>query len=222
VAFAPKVDPADTTCGATNEVIPAINPGYYITSSCAKLDKGATQSLTLLNPNQALLSFFMGDGAGRSRCDFEWAPDTTFYSYKSVQLSRATSFTFSGVTCDRSPCCTSLLCASTNAEGCIGLSYTQSFDVPGVSGLAAGVIVAIVLGVLVAIGGAAGWEWRRRRQQKQMQMALAMQQQQMQQQQQAALQVQSTNPLQPVVFGAAPNPYAPTPYPPAPQGAVWR
>ena len=109
------------------------------------------------------------DGSGPQNCGFTWGSGKTFKSYKSVQRSTDTSFSFSGVTCDNSPCCASISC---QADGlCLGLSFTQSFSPP--STLAAGVVAAIVIAVLAAVVLAAYLRWRKVRKDQQMAMARA-------------------------------------------------
>ena len=213
IAFVAPSPTTSSTCGGTNVGIPALSSGSYLTRSCSGLASDITQSFTLSNPNRAKVSIILTDGTGSQRCGYEWG-GTTFRAYKSVQMSTASTISFTGATCGSSPCCASVYCepsASFLYDDCIGLSYTQSFNSPATSGLAAGAVAAIVLVPLLALVGAGLLECRRRRQKQAEQMRLAQAQAQ-------AVQVIQINPLpvQPGMVGV--------PYPPQPQqqSYVWR
>jgi hypothetical protein len=68
-----------------------------------------------------------------------------------VQSSNAASISFSGVQCASTRCCSIILCTSANDFGCYGLSVSLAINQGGPASLAAGIIVAIVIGVLVVL-----------------------------------------------------------------------
>jgi hypothetical protein len=196
----------------------------FKTLSCAK-PKGSLQTFTLQNPTGQRVSLMLTDGAGAQECGFTWGSGSTFNSYKSVQLSTATSFSFTGVPCEKTPCCASVSCQSSGGP-CIGLSFVQSFSDPPPTQppgsappvLLPGEIAALFISVLAVAVGVAFFFWHQgRKDQQQAAQAGAG----------ADAPQAQANPLQP--FGSAP-PTAPLPAPAAKAaraalsaigGAVW-
>lgn len=194
-----------TACGGVSVAMAALPDTEFRTLSCAK-PRGSLQTFTLQNPTGQRVSLMLTDGAGAQECGFTWGSGSTFNSYKSVQLSTATSFSFTGVPCERSPCCASVSCQSGGGP-CIGLSFVQSFsDAPPAQppgsvppALLPGEITALLISLLAVAVGVAFFFWHKGR--KDQQLAA-----------QAgagaadAPQAQA-NPLQ--AFGSAPPPTAP-------------
>lgn len=155
-----------TVCSSTNLALKALEGS--ISKGCQNLPKSSKQSFTLLNPNQQSVSVILTDGSGSRNCDYKWDSSTVTY-YKKALASTDTSISFSDVPCESSPCCALISCGDTRP--CIGLSLTQNFTSPGT--LAAGVIAAIVIGVLAVVALAAFLRWRKVRKDQQMAMAMA-------------------------------------------------
>jgi hypothetical protein len=116
------------------------------------------------SPNRHTLTAWVTDGTGALGCGLPATNPTGTFSYNFYQRvlsSSATSISFSGVQCASTRCCSIIFCTSANSFGCYGLSVSQAINQGGPGSLAAGIIVAIVIGVLVVLC-AAGFFARRR------------------------------------------------------------
>ena len=161
-----------TACGGTSVAMAALPDAEFRTLSCAK-PRGSLQTFSLQNPTGQRVSLMLTDGAGAQECGFTWGSGSTFNSYKSVQLSTATSFSFAGVPCEKSPCCASVSCQSGGGP-CIGLSFVQSIsDPPPIQpnlppALLPGEIAALLISVLAVAVGVAFFFWHKGRKDQQL------------------------------------------------------
>ena len=97
------------------------------------------------------------DGPGALGCGLPSTTTGSFsYSYyQRVLSSSATSISFSSVRCASTVCCAFIQCTDANDFGCYGISYSQAINRPpptaeeSARSLAAGIVVAIVIGALV-------------------------------------------------------------------------
>lgn len=172
IAFVPP--PPSTGCGRRSGNFKALAPQEFETvQSCADLRKGSTQSFALYNPTGQRVSLLLTDGAGAQNCGFAWGAGSTFNSYRSVQLSTATSFSFTDVPCETAPCCASVSCQSSGGP-CIGLSFIQKFSDPPPfqpnppPALLPGEIAALLISVLAVAVGVAFFFWHKGRKDQQL------------------------------------------------------
>jgi hypothetical protein len=166
-------NPLPTTCGGSNLGLSRIPSGSLSRAIGCTLSgaitNGTTQDFSVTNPNRHTLTVWVTDGTGPLGCGLPDTNPTGAFSYNFYQRrvdTTATSISFSGVQCNSTQCCAIILCSGANDFGCYGISYSQAISRPNrpppaapaqesARSLAAGIVVAIVIGALVVSCAAA-------------------------------------------------------------------
>jgi hypothetical protein len=174
VAYAPSPPPAPSAgasapCDGTTYIPASARYGRALAVSCSGSSVGSTitsHATVVSNPHGSAIQVYSTDGAdcaAFSRGDsFNYYTDT---AASRAATTRSTSFTLSNGPCQRSPCCTGVVCdESDQYGGCLGVRVTSTFKGKDpAAALAAWIVAVIILSVVLIAAGAVREGWRRRR-----------------------------------------------------------